>query len=296
MGAKKIGGRTIVLSVVIGLIGLSGPTSASAATQLGTTVVPNDCGMATVLQITSTGASYTAPIDGVLTAWSYRAAAAVSTTVRLKVGTFAPGAPGTMTISGQSEPQLVPANTASTFSTRVRINAGETIGVAALTSAPMTMICLSGNPAGNAMAFAGGDDVQPGTPTPASTQNFYVADVAATLEPDADNDGFGDETQDGCPTEASVQDACPVAPDTTAPDTTITGQPKAKTKKKAATFTFTSSEPGSSFECSLNGVPFTTCTSPLTVKGKKGKNHFEVRAKDAAGNADPTPATTSFTV
>src|SRR5215213_4452981 len=32
--------------------------------------------------------------------------------------------------------------------------------------------------------------------------------VAATIEPDADRDGFGDETQDQCPRQASTQGAC----------------------------------------------------------------------------------------
>jgi hypothetical protein len=34
--------------------------------------------------------------------------------------------------------------------------------------------------------------------------------VFATLEPDADNDGFGDETQDRCPQSAAIQTECPV--------------------------------------------------------------------------------------
>lgn len=33
--------------------------------------------------------------------------------------------------------------------------------------------------------------------------------VNATVEPDADHDGFGDETQDGCAANASTQGACP---------------------------------------------------------------------------------------
>ena len=36
--------------------------------------------------------------------------------------------------------------------------------------------------------------------------------VAATIEPDADGDGFGDETQDQCPTQATTQGACDVTP------------------------------------------------------------------------------------
>jgi Ca2+-binding RTX toxin-like protein len=33
--------------------------------------------------------------------------------------------------------------------------------------------------------------------------------VAANVEPDSDRDGFGDETQDQCPTNASIQGPCP---------------------------------------------------------------------------------------
>ncbi len=79
-----------------------------------------------------------------------------------------------------------------------------------------------------------------------------------------------------------------------APETTITKGPKDKTKKKRARFEFTSSEPGSTFECSLDNRAFATCTSPHTVKVKKGKHSFAVRAKDQAGETDPTPATDSW--
>ena len=34
----------------------------------------------------------------------------------------------------------------------------------------------------------------------------------ADLEPDADGDGYGDETQDGCPTEVSTQGECAPPP------------------------------------------------------------------------------------
>ena len=40
--------------------------------------------------------------------------------------------------------------------------------------------------------------------------------VQANIEPDADGDGFGDETQDGCPSQGGTQGAC-VPPDTSAP-------------------------------------------------------------------------------
>ena len=85
--------------------------------------------------------------------------------------------------------------------------------------------------------------------------------------------------------------------DTTPPDTAITKGPKAKTKKKSATFEFSSTEPGSSFSCVLDGSEtFKPCASPTTFNVKKGKHIFEVRATDAAGNADPTPASYSWKV
>jgi hypothetical protein len=34
----------------------------------------------------------------------------------------------------------------------------------------------------------------------------------ADIEPDADRDGFGDETQDACPINAATQGACPAVP------------------------------------------------------------------------------------
>ncbi|HEY3192421.1 MAG TPA: calcium-binding protein, partial [Solirubrobacterales bacterium] len=36
--------------------------------------------------------------------------------------------------------------------------------------------------------------------------------IAANVEPDSDRDGFGDETQDQCPTNATIQGACPQPP------------------------------------------------------------------------------------
>jgi hypothetical protein len=43
-----------------------------------------------------------------------------------------------------------------------------------------------------------------GAPDPVTLLN-----VSAVLEPDADGDGFGDETQDQCPTNATTQGPCP---------------------------------------------------------------------------------------
>jgi hypothetical protein len=86
--------------------------------------------------------------------------------------------------------------------------------------------------------------------------------------------------------------------DTSPPDTTIAKGPKAKTKKKTATFEFTGADARAiaGFECSLDGAAFASCTSPHTVKVKKGKHTLSVRAVDTAGNVDASPATGSWKV
>ncbi|NNF56077.1 MAG: DNRLRE domain-containing protein, partial [Acidimicrobiales bacterium] len=51
-------------------------------------------------------------------------------------------------------------------------------------------------------------------------------------------------------------------PDNTPPETTITGGPNATTSATDATFTFISSEAGSTFECQLDNGGWNSCTSP----------------------------------
>lgn len=82
--------------------------------------------------------------------------------------------------------------------------------------------------------------------------------------------------------------------DKTAPQTTIS---KAKVKGRTATFKFVSSEPGSTFQCKLDKKPFKKCRSPKKYKKlKPGKHVFKVRAIDAAGNVDSSPAKKKFRV
>jgi hypothetical protein len=87
------------------------------------------------------------------------------------------------------------------------------------------------------------------------------------------------------------------APDTTPPDTTITGGPSGTVATADASFTFTSTETGSTFACSLDGAAFTACTVPASYTAlANGPHTFSVQATDAAGNTDPTPASSSWTV
>ncbi len=86
--------------------------------------------------------------------------------------------------------------------------------------------------------------------------------------------------------------------DTTPPDTEITSGPSGPTSDNTPTFTFTSTEPGSTFECRLdNAVDWAPCSSPHTTAVlADGAHTIHVRAIDPANNVDPTPASRSFTV
>jgi DNA-directed RNA polymerase specialized sigma24 family protein len=81
-----------------------------------------------------------------------------------------------------------------------------------------------------------------------------------------------------------------ILPDTEVPETTIDKAP-AKLSGPSVTFEFSSNEPSAKLECSLDGIPFSPCTSPQQYTGlAQGKHVFRARAVDAAGNLDPTPA------
>lgn len=85
--------------------------------------------------------------------------------------------------------------------------------------------------------------------------------------------------------------------DTVSPDTTITQGPPGITGSPTATFDFISSEVNSTFQAQLDGAAYTLTSSPITYNGLSDGSHtFQVRAIDAAGNTDASPASVTFTV
>jgi hypothetical protein len=85
--------------------------------------------------------------------------------------------------------------------------------------------------------------------------------------------------------------------DTTAPNTNIASQPADPTSATGASFAFTSSEAGSSFEVRLDGGAWSPSPSPKNYSGlAEGSHTFQVRATDAAGNQDATQASYTWTI
>jgi hypothetical protein len=99
----------------------------------------------------------------------------------------------------------------------------------------------------------------------------------------------------GVPSTAAVTIA-----DNDPPDTTIDSSPANPTSSTDAHFTFSGSEPVAAitrFECSLDGQSYATCSSAVSYSSLTDGSHtFSVRAVDYSGNADPTPASFTWTV
>lgn len=183
-------GRRVALAFALALGALvAAPTGSGAATGLGQTFVPSfGCGADnSLVQSASPNAAYAAPSAGVITRWAFQADASPPQ-LKFKVARSAGG--GVFTVVGESGVVSPVAKTLNAYSTQITVVTGDVIGL---------FTNSSGNCAQNAGPYAIGaapGDVQPGITQGFNTFTGLQLDVAATLEPDCDGDGLGDQTQD----------------------------------------------------------------------------------------------------
>jgi hypothetical protein len=207
MKKKFIGALATALLALAAL----GSTSASAATEFGDNCVANEASEGapiTFFALTASGnpLPLTAPSAGVITEWkSNLVPAPVSIPQTLKV--LRQTGANTVQIIGESS-QSITGGT-NTFDARIPVEAGDRLGL--FGSVPFgNLFCTTPGVIEKAGGFEGGGG------SPGSTATFVEVEVEArfpvfaVLEPDADKDGFGDETQDQCPQNAAVQAPCPV--------------------------------------------------------------------------------------
>ncbi len=136
----------------------------------------------------------------------------------------------------------------------------------------------------DASAFGGGGGVL--RVDPATGARTTVSENAAPSGAPAFVDPLGVAVEP-----ASGSPPPPPTPDTSSPATRIDKGPKKKTEKRKATFRFGADDPTATFQCNLDGnLGFSPCASPETVRVGLGKHVFLVRATDASGNTDQTPA------
>ena len=86
--------------------------------------------------------------------------------------------------------------------------------------------------------------------------------------------------------------------DKTAPNTLVYDGPAdgSTTAARTSTFVFGADDPSAAFECRFDAEMFAPCTSPQTRLLDDGTHTFEVRARDAAGNVDASPATRTWRI
>ena len=88
----------------------------------------------------------------------------------------------------------------------------------------------------------------------------------------------------------------PAKPGAVAPQTFLDSR-KVRSAAGTATFTFHAGKNGSGFRCQLDARKAASCRAPKSYAGlAPGRHTFKVYAVDASGNADPTPATASFSI
>lgn len=158
----------------------------------------------------STGTYAVPPGFGVITAWSHRTGGGPGS---LTFKVYRPtGAPGRFLVLAANE-RAVRANTTHDFPVRIAVRPGDRIGISTTT---VQVAYRSFLPADQLAFFRFREpDPPPGSIATQDGPSFvgYRADVAARVETDGDGDGFGDDSQDPCPTlRGPGGRPCPVPP------------------------------------------------------------------------------------
>ena len=230
--------------------------------------------------------SYTVPGAGVLTSVSHDEGVTAGMFRLLLLG---PGSgPTARAIRGYTPKLNAPANTLSTYPVRIPVIPGTELGIYTETGG-----MSSAKTSANLADSYGGTVVDPTTVPEfmlSSTNTLRLVNISAVWEPDVDGDGYGDVSQDLCPQSKLSAAACP------APDTTVTKKPKKSSTKRKAKIKFTSSVPGSTFTCAVDGKAAKPCASPFKKKFKYGKHKVVITATSPAGIVDATPVTVKFKV
>lgn len=202
-----------LLTSVTALAFCASASSAGAAVTVGSTFTPTDLfgGPGTNIQSSSPGNSYTVPTNGVITSWSFEAAADFFPPLKLKV--VRPAGGDDFNTVGDSRPEPPTGGTLNTFQTRISVRAGDLLGnsYSDTTTGLRLLVTGSGFNAHQLCAVCGDPVFDPPAGMTATYTPAFDAqiDVSAVLESDADQDGFGDETQDQCPTNPATAGPCP---------------------------------------------------------------------------------------
>jgi len=210
---------------------------AGAATEFGSncTGIEGEPGF-TVLDLSHSSSEplpAAAPVSGVITQAKTTYEEVVPPrrlSVRMQV--YRPAGANQFTLVEEAPPAPVSPG-ANSFATRVPVQAGDHLGFSVLSDGDAVGLFCRTFDSGDLLAYIEDPPPLGGTAT-FGTADEFRAPLAAVIEPDADNDGYGDETQDACPQSAAVQTACPL----------VALESSAKAGKKAVTVSIAASTEG----------------------------------------------------
>jgi uncharacterized repeat protein (TIGR01451 family) len=209
--------RAVLIAALVATAAV--PASAGAAVTIGSPLVanatnnapPGSC-MVTACTYTQTDAAvvpvaqYVVPdtiAHGVVVGWSFKVS---SGSVALQI--LRPQGAGSYAEAGRSAAVAAGGgNVVVTSATRLPVQAGDAIALYNDANALVMSTSMVNFFASNVVrSFDPAVDATAAAPTGATP--YSQLELQATIEPDADADGFGDETQDQCPSDPTRQTAC----------------------------------------------------------------------------------------
>lgn len=206
MRTLRVGG---LLSVVAVLVLWAAPNS-SAAVEVGDDCIANEAEGGVSLVGLKRGAPeglpLAAPSNGVVTGWRVRSNVGYDVPGEALQVVRDTGVPNQFLIVGESRPETIVTGGSNAFATRIPVKAGDRFA-AAYTTLDVARCSATGDPGDEVAGFVGGGV---GGAVDYKTGTELRVPMVVTIEPDADADGYGDETQDLCPQIATAQGPCPL--------------------------------------------------------------------------------------
>jgi hypothetical protein len=209
MGTWKRPAR--IANATVALASMLGTSNASAAVEVGSDCMANDgeggSHFVPLAKAVGSPMPLAAPFDGVATHWTVRkgaSLAALSGPERLEV--YRPtGVASQVQLVALGDEGVV-AGELNSFETRIPVRAEDRFSAFATSSGMGTLFCKTGN--SQDIIGIGSEPLAVGDVPKLLTGTEYQVPVSVTIEPDADGDGYGDESQDGCPTIGTYQAPC----------------------------------------------------------------------------------------
>lgn len=183
----------------------------SSAVEIGSRCLSDSEGDGVLVQTIDApnGPTYVSPINGVITAWGTNLGAPLGLPLRLKL--VVPGTlPSDWLVTGEG-PEVTTVGGLNVFQSRIPVTAGTRIALFSSQDPPRCTVGVDPTESTAYEKFRVTDvPIGQELDVTSTTAGSRLA-VFATIEPDVDADGFGDESQDLCPKRADMQTACPAA-------------------------------------------------------------------------------------